>query len=98
MCIACFSVIFAVKFFQAAFPAHNSTYSVLNAFVVGIGGSVSSISGGVLSDYVGNRFGYHVRMFVLLWCDRCAVVSVNIILLFFVYAATAHAYARCFGN
>lgn len=47
-------------FWQAAFPDHNSQFSVLNALVVGICGSTSAIGGGALTDRLALRYGKHV--------------------------------------
>jgi MFS family permease len=57
---------FLVKYFQAAFPAHNKDYSVVNAVVIGVGGALSSAGGGYLADFLSRKYGYHVRAFLLL--------------------------------
>ena len=43
---------FQPKFFAQAYPQHSSDYAVWNAAIIGVVGSVSSIAGGFLGDWL----------------------------------------------
>ena len=42
-------------YFGKVYPEYSDQYSILNAFVVSIGGFASSLIGGKISDYYENR-------------------------------------------
>jgi sugar phosphate permease len=47
---------YMASFFTLNYPSDQSVYSVLNAFVVSVGGFISAMTGGILSDRLEARF------------------------------------------